>query len=158
MRGILNSTNLQSNSWFSSPFSSLASLLSLPYLAHRVSQLRVTPLCTWSNPSFRCNLSEHQTHTVQGLGHISYQDIQKVSQRPMGMLIRSSLELRVQGGLTRKWRETWKMPSPCSRGTGRRVCRPGRLAWLAKHLLNFNPWADILLPIFPFTVTVSFSH
>ena len=72
---------------FSSPSSSLASLLSLPCLYHRVSQLRVTPLRMWLNPSFWCNLSEHQTHAVQNLGHISYQDIQKVSQRPMGMLI-----------------------------------------------------------------------
>ena len=151
----------------------------------------------WSNPSFWCNLSEHQTHAVQSLGHVSYQDIQKVSQRPMGMLIcnpcrksrgvlpstpeisflscvssspaypagrglcltASTLELSVGGGWTRKVKRNMKnAPPPCSRGIGRRVSGPGRLAWLLKHLLNFYPWADILPPIFPFTATVAFSH
>lgn len=66
----------------------------------------------WSNPNFRCNLSEHQTHTVQGLGHVSYQDIQKVSQTPLGMVIRSSLELRVWGGWTRKVKRNRKNTLP----------------------------------------------
>ena len=138
VRGILHSTNLQSNSRFSSPFSSLASLLSLPYLAHRVSQLRVTPLHTWSNPSFRCNLSEHQTHTVQGLGHVSYQDIQ-VSQRPLGMVIRSSLELRVRGGWTRKVKRNRKNALPLLQGNREEGVQARALSLACKTPAEFQP-------------------